>query len=73
MTAPAVAPSGDAGASAANQTAAPKTVIVLPTYNEAENLRLMVAALLALKPPVEILVVDDASPDGTGSIADELA
>jgi dolichol-phosphate mannosyltransferase len=33
----------------------------------------MVAALLALKPPVEILVVDDASPDGTGSIADELA
>jgi dolichol-phosphate mannosyltransferase len=50
-----------------------KTVIVLPTYNEAENLPKMVAALLALEPPVAVLVVDDSSPDGTGSIADGLA
>jgi dolichol-phosphate mannosyltransferase len=49
------------------------TVVVLPTYNEAENLRKMVAALLALEPPVSILVVDDNSPDGTGAIADDLA
>ncbi len=51
----------------------PKTVVVLPTYNEAENLPLMVAALLAL--PVSdlaVLVVDDNSPDGTGQIADGL-
>lgn len=52
----------------------PKLMVVLPTYNEAENLPLMVDALLAL--PVanlNILVVDDNSPDGTGKIADELA
>ncbi len=55
------------------QTRYPKTVIVLPTYNEAENLPRMVAALLALDPPVDVLVVDDSSPDGTGQIADRLA
>ncbi len=49
-------------------------VVVLPTYNEAENLEKMVSTLLAL--PVEnlsVLVVDDGSPDGTGQIADNLA
>jgi dolichol-phosphate mannosyltransferase len=50
-----------------------KTIIVLPTYNEVENLPKMVAALLELSPPVSVLVVDDASPDGTGRIADDLA
>jgi dolichol-phosphate mannosyltransferase len=50
-----------------------KALICLPTYNEAENLRPMVAAVLASVPQVEILVVDDDSPDGTGRIADELA
>lgn len=50
-----------------------KTTIVLPTYNEAENLPRMVGALLALDPPVNVLVVDDNSPDGTGRIADLLA
>lgn len=52
----------------------PKITVVLPTYNEAENLPLMVEALLAL--PIDnlsILVVDDNSPDGTGEIADELS
>ena len=48
------------------------TVIVLPTYNEAENLADMASALLALDPPVSVLVVDDNSPDGTGRIADAL-
>jgi dolichol-phosphate mannosyltransferase len=50
-----------------------KALVCLPTYNEAENLRPMVAAVLAAAPAVEILVVDDNSPDGTGRIADELA
>ncbi len=52
-----------------------KLIVVLPTYNEAENLSTMVDALLALTVPVElsILIVDDNSPDGTGQIADDLA
>lgn len=52
----------------------PKTVIVLPTYNERENLPRMVEALLGLGlANLSILVVDDNSPDGTGQLADELA
>ncbi len=52
----------------------PKTTIVLPTYNEKENLAQMAVALFALPvPDLHILVVDDNSPDGTGQIADELA
>jgi dolichol-phosphate mannosyltransferase len=47
-------------------------LVLLPTYNEAENLARLVAAVLAL-PGVDVLVVDDASPDGTGRLADELA
>ncbi|MGB8933157.1 MAG: polyprenol monophosphomannose synthase [Anaeromyxobacteraceae bacterium] len=50
-----------------------KPIVCLPTYNEAENLRPMVAAILASVPHVDVLVVDDDSPDGTGRIADELA
>ncbi len=49
----------------------PKTITVIPTYNEAENLPKIIAALFALNiPNLNILVVDDASPDGTGEIAD---
>jgi dolichol-phosphate mannosyltransferase len=47
--------------------------IVLPTYNEAENLPKLVSALLSLPLDLSVLVVDDDSPDGTGAIADELA
>src|SRR5262245_40154722 len=46
--------------------------IILPTYNEAENLPKLVSALLSLPLDITILVVDDHSPDGTGKIADEL-
>ena len=50
-----------------------ETVIHLPTYNERENLERMVAKLLSLPVAVDVLVVDDNSPDGTGKIADMLA
>lgn len=48
-------------------------LVVLPTYNEAGNLRDVVARILGAAPALEILVVDDESPDGTGAIADELS
>jgi dolichol-phosphate mannosyltransferase len=47
--------------------------VVLPTYNEAENIRGIAAAILESLPGATLLVVDDGSPDGTGAIADELA
>ncbi len=50
-----------------------RLVVVIPTYNEAENLPKMVSALFALPLDLSLLVVDDNSPDGTGRIADELA
>lgn len=50
-----------------------KTTIVIPTYNEAENLPKMVSALFALPmADLNVLVVDDNSPDGSGQIAEEL-
>jgi dolichol-phosphate mannosyltransferase len=49
------------------------TLVVVPTYNERENLPLLVKRLLALPVAVDILVVDDNSPDGTGKLADDLA
>lgn len=50
-----------------------KIGIVIPTYNEADNLPALVSALFALPLDISILVVDDESPDGTGRLADELA
>jgi len=49
------------------------TLIIVPTFNERDNLPPLTAKLLALPVKVELLVVDDNSPDGTGRIADELA
>ena len=48
-------------------------LVIVPTYNEAENLRPVLARLAAAVPAAHVLVVDDGSPDGTGAIADELA
>lgn len=48
-------------------------LIVTPTYNERENITAFVQAVLAELPSAHLLVVDDASPDGTGTIADTLA
>jgi dolichol-phosphate mannosyltransferase len=47
--------------------------VVLPTYNEADNVEPMVRAVLAALPSARVLVVDDSSPDGTGEIAERLA
>jgi dolichol-phosphate mannosyltransferase len=50
-----------------------RVLVVIPTYNEAENIRDITARVRAAVPDAEILVADDNSPDGTGAIADELA
>ncbi len=50
-----------------------KTLIIVPTYNELENIRRLLPELMALGPDIHVLVVDDNSPDGTGKLADELA
>lgn len=50
-----------------------RITIVLPTYNEAENLPKLVSALLSQPLDLSVLVVDDHSPDGTGAVADDLA
>jgi dolichol-phosphate mannosyltransferase len=47
--------------------------VVIPTYNEADNLPALADALWTVLPTARILVVDDASPDGTGEIADQLS
>jgi dolichol-phosphate mannosyltransferase len=50
-----------------------RCIVVIPTYNERENLPLLVPQVLARDPRIEVLVVDDSSPDGTGKVADELS
>jgi dolichol-phosphate mannosyltransferase len=50
-----------------------RTLVVVPTYNERENLPPLAQRLLGLSAPIEVLVVDDNSPDGTGKIADDLS
>lgn len=49
------------------------TLVVIPTYNEVENITRLVATLRATHPEVDVLIVDDDSPDGTGRAADDLA
>jgi dolichol-phosphate mannosyltransferase len=48
-------------------------LIIIPTYNERENLPRLVPMVLDQDPRLDILIIDDASPDGTGQVADELA
>ncbi len=50
-----------------------RPAIVVPTYNEADNIRDLIHSILAVVPEAHIIVVDDASPDGTGAIVDEIA
>lgn len=50
-----------------------KPFVVMPTYNEKENLERIVREIIALEAGISMLIVDDGSPDGTGEIADRLA
>lgn len=50
-----------------------KTIVVIPTYNERDNVVRLAAEVLAQHPSIQILFVDDNSPDGTGAIVDDLA
>ena len=50
-----------------------KTLVIMPTYNESMNIEHSVTELFVHNPGVSLLIVDDASPDGTGQIADNLA
>ncbi|SDK19511.1 dolichol-phosphate mannosyltransferase [Actinopolyspora mzabensis] len=57
---------------AANSTAS-SVLVVIPTFNERENLRTIVRRLTTAVPTTHVLIVDDNSPDGTGALADEIA
>ena len=54
-------------------TTPPRVLVVMPTYNERENVPLVVGRVRAAVPAAHVLVVDDGSPDGTGEVADALA
>ena len=50
-----------------------RCIVVVPTYDEAENLPALLPRVLAQDPDIEVLVVDDESPDGTGKLAAQMA
>ena len=50
-----------------------RSLVVIPTFNERENLPRIVTRVQAAMPGAHILIVDDSSPDGTGDVADDLA
>ncbi len=50
-----------------------KTLVIIPTYNESENIKRIVPLVLEKDSSINVLIVDDNSPDGTGRIADEMA
>ena len=59
--------------SAAGDRPSQRTLVIIPTYNERDNLPLIVGRVHGAQPDVHILIVDDGSPDGTGELADELS
>jgi dolichol-phosphate mannosyltransferase len=50
-----------------------KALVIVPTYNERDNIAQIVPAILSQDPSLDVLVVDDGSPDGTGAVADAMA
>ena len=55
------------------QGASERALVIIPTYNERSNVERIIVAALAQDPRIEVLVVDDGSPDGTGAIVDGIA
>lgn len=51
----------------------PRALVVIPTYNEVENIEPIVERTLAAAPAADVLIVDDASPDGTGEVSERMA
>ncbi|BEP15867.1 polyprenol monophosphomannose synthase [Acidothermaceae bacterium B102] len=60
-------------ASTADNAVLGKILVIVPTYNERDNVEIIAGRLRAAVPDVDLLIVDDGSPDGTGDIADKLA
>ena len=56
-----------------HQTPAPRSLVIVPTYDEAENVHEIVGRVLDVVPAAHVLVVDDGSPDGTGDIVAAMA
>lgn len=56
-----------------NSDSGPKVLVVVPTYNEKDNLPKIISGIRHTLPQVDILIADDNSPDGTGQLADEIA
>jgi dolichol-phosphate mannosyltransferase len=52
---------------------ADRALVIVPTYNELPNIERLIAAVLAADPRLDLLIVDDNSPDGTGNLVDEVA
>ena len=52
---------------------ADRALVIVPTYNEAENIERLVKEILQQPAPLDVVVVDDNSPDGTGDLADALS
>ncbi len=50
-----------------------RALVIVPTYNEAENIQALIPLILKQDPRIEILVVDDNSPDGTGPVVDQIS
>jgi dolichol-phosphate mannosyltransferase len=50
-----------------------KTLVIIPTYNELENIPLLLKEIFCYAPTTDVLIVDDNSPDGTGALADQIS
>lgn len=66
-------PGGQASGREAGVKPSARTLVIIPTYNERDNLLKIVGRVADAAPQVHVLIVDDGSPDGTGALADELA
>jgi len=53
--------------------AAERALVIIPTYNERENITRIIDLVLYQDPSIDVLIIDDGSPDGTGQLADEIA